>query len=172
MAFRHAQIGGHVRFPHVCLLSTTPWENPLLGDCPHRCLHVAESEGDIHCHGLAWSRDPNEASAIFKYNTFFYVSLYDHLYQRGYVENSLGGTRRTTGFPMCGCLDEMPRGTWRSHTAPYANRARRPCTATPLEGYLGRIPASHPNPVVLCLFVLCSLSCGLYRGGSGYHLCH
>jgi hypothetical protein len=78
-----------------------------------RCMHEEESEGDIHCHGFAWSNDPNEASSIFKFNTFFYVSFYDHLYKRGYVENSLGGTHSSTGFPMCGCIEEMPLGKWR-----------------------------------------------------------
>ena len=69
---------------------------------------MAEDEGDIHCHGLAWSSDPNHISAMFKFNNFFYVSLYDHWYTRGYVENSLGSSFVKTGIPMCGCVDEMP----------------------------------------------------------------
>lgn len=66
----------------------------------HRCS--TEEEGDVHCHGIAWSNDPNEVSAVFKYNNFFYTFLYDHWYTRGYVENSL------EGYPMCDCIDKMP----------------------------------------------------------------
>ena len=69
---------------------------------------MTEEEGDIHCHGLAWSSDPNDISAIFKFNNFFYVSLYDHWYTRGYVENSLDGDFAETGVPMCACVEEMP----------------------------------------------------------------
>lgn len=72
---------------------------------------MTEDEGDIHCHGLAWSSDPNDVSSVFKFNAFFYVSLYDHWYKRGYVENSLDGDFNETGIPMCGCVDEMPMVT-------------------------------------------------------------
>jgi len=58
-------------------------------------------EGAIHCHGLAWSNDPNDASSRYKGNNLFYVSMLDHLYNRGYVRN-------VPGAPMCGCLDKMP----------------------------------------------------------------
>uniref|UniRef100_A0A7S2KAW7 Uncharacterized protein n=1 Tax=Leptocylindrus danicus TaxID=163516 RepID=A0A7S2KAW7_9STRA len=44
-------------------------------------------EGDIHCHGFAWGNDETSASAVYKGNNLFYVSLYDHFYQRGYVRN-------------------------------------------------------------------------------------
>ena len=35
-----------------------------------------ESEGKVHCHGLAWATDTNDISNLFKYNNFFYVSMY------------------------------------------------------------------------------------------------
>ncbi|KAL9182469.1 hypothetical protein ACHAXT_013121 [Thalassiosira profunda] len=58
-------------------------------------------EGAIHCHGLAWSNDKNDHTARYKANGLFFVSMYDHMYQRGYVEN-------IPGAPMCGCVEQMP----------------------------------------------------------------
>ena len=52
-------------------------------------------EGAVHCHGLAWSNDVNDHTARYKANNLFFVSMYDHMYQRGYVEN-------IPGAPMCG----------------------------------------------------------------------
>ena len=52
-------------------------------------------EGNIHCHGLAWSNDANDHTARYKANNLFFVSMYDHMYQRGYVQN-------IPGAPMCG----------------------------------------------------------------------
>ena len=54
-----------------------------------------EGEGNIHCHGLAWSNDVNDHTARYKANNLFFVSMYDHMYQRGYVQN-------IPGAPMCG----------------------------------------------------------------------
>lgn len=58
-----------------------------------------EEEHEIHAHGLAW--DDEGLTNDLKANVLFYVSMYDHLYTRGYVENFQGA-------PMCGCLEEMP----------------------------------------------------------------
>jgi hypothetical protein len=58
-------------------------------------------EGAIHCHGLAWSNDANDHTARYKANNLFFVSMYDHMYQRGYVKN-------IPGAPMCGCVEQMP----------------------------------------------------------------
>jgi len=58
-------------------------------------------DDDSHCHGFAWAQDPSDPSARFKANNLFYISLYDHLYQRGYVRN-------VPGAPMCGCVEQMP----------------------------------------------------------------
>ena len=53
-----------------------------------------DGEGAIHCHGFAWADD--EADSISRYigNNLFFVSMYDHMYQRGYVKN-------IPGAPMC-----------------------------------------------------------------------
>ena len=51
-------------------------------------------EGATHCHGLAWANDVDDASARYKGNNLFFVAMYDHMYQRGYVEN-------VPGAPMC-----------------------------------------------------------------------
>mmetsp|Transcript_31451 Transcript_31451/g.57611 ORF Transcript_31451/g.57611 Transcript_31451/m.57611 type:complete len:1535 (+) Transcript_31451:73-4677(+) len=60
-----------------------------------------DGEGSIHCHGLAWSNDINDKTARYKANNLFFVSMYDHMYQRGYVKN-------VPGAPMCGCVEQMP----------------------------------------------------------------
>lgn len=61
------------------------------------------SEGDIHCHGLAWADADTESTSLLKYNNFFYVSLYDHMYKRGYVEDMIDSET----VPMCGCIEDM-----------------------------------------------------------------
>lgn len=60
-----------------------------------------DDEGDTHCHGMAWGTNSMEADARYKGNNLFYISQYDHLYQRGYVTN-------VPGAPMCGCVEKMP----------------------------------------------------------------
>jgi len=65
--------------------------------------YLGQSEGDVHCHGFAWSKDENDFTSRLKYNNFFYVSLYDHLYKRGYVENMVD----SNAAPMCGCIEDM-----------------------------------------------------------------
>jgi len=60
-----------------------------------------DGEGAIHCHGFAWSNNGNHASNRYKANNLFYVSMYDHMTQRGYVRN-------IHGSPMCACLEQMP----------------------------------------------------------------
>lgn len=58
-------------------------------------------ESATHCHGFAWTEDELDPNTIFKGNNLFYVSMFDHLYQRGYVKN-------VPGAPMCGCTEQMP----------------------------------------------------------------
>merc|ERR1712071_97211 len=60
-----------------------------------------DEEGDVHCHGFAWGNDEDALDARYKGNNLFYVSLYDHFYQRGYV-------RGVPGAPMCGCAEQLP----------------------------------------------------------------
>lgn len=59
------------------------------------------AEEDSHCHGFAWAEDPNDSSARFKANKLFFVSMYDHLTQRGYAKS-------VPGAPMCACIEQMP----------------------------------------------------------------
>merc|ERR1712232_177533 len=61
-------------------------------------------EGAIHCHGFAWSNDPYDFTSRYKANNLFYVSMYDHLHQRGYA-------KETPGAPMCACAEQMPTAT-------------------------------------------------------------
>jgi len=62
---------------------------------------VFDQEGPVHCHGFAWANDGQETLSRYKGNALFFVSMYDHMYQRGYVEN-------IPGSPMCGCVEHMP----------------------------------------------------------------
>jgi hypothetical protein len=60
-----------------------------------------QGEGAIHCHGYAWANDSGDPITRYKANNLFYVSMYDHMHQRGYVKN-------IPGAPMCGCVEKMP----------------------------------------------------------------
>lgn len=57
-------------------------------------------EGPVHCHGFAWGDDPLSADHVYRGNLLFYVSMYDHLTQRGYARN-------IPGSPMCACAENM-----------------------------------------------------------------
>lgn len=59
-----------------------------------------DNEGPVHCHGFAWSTKDQEITSRYKANALFFVSMYDHMYQRGYVEN-------IPGSPMCGCVEHV-----------------------------------------------------------------
>jgi hypothetical protein len=61
-------------------------------------------EGAVHCHGFAWSNDKYDFTSRYKGNNLFYVSMYDHMRQRGYVRN-------IPGAPMCACIEQMPTVT-------------------------------------------------------------
>ena len=61
------------------------------------------AERSIHCHGTAWANpETADTSWAFRGNNLFYISMYDHLYQRGYVRN-------IEGHPMCGCIEDVSR---------------------------------------------------------------
>lgn len=65
-------------------------------------------EQDIHCHGLAWGDDINDFGKHLMFNNFFFVSLYDHMYSRGYVERTIRHEDDPAPFGMCDCLENMP----------------------------------------------------------------
>ena len=67
-------------------------------------LYETEAEDDTHCHGFAWSSDANDVTSVFKGNTLFFVSMWDHMQDRGYVKN-------VPGAPMCACIEQMPTVT-------------------------------------------------------------
>jgi len=66
-------------------------------------------EKDLHCHGLSWSDTPDNAdiNSLAKWNSLFYVSMYDHMYKRGYVESITNDENIAGVQPMCGCIEEM-----------------------------------------------------------------
>uniref|UniRef100_A0A7S4N328 Uncharacterized protein n=1 Tax=Odontella aurita TaxID=265563 RepID=A0A7S4N328_9STRA len=57
-------------------------------------------EGAVHCHGFAWGEDASDISGVYKGNNLFFVSMYDHMHQRGYVRNAPGSA-------MCGCAENV-----------------------------------------------------------------
>jgi len=75
------------------------------GDSPHVedgfAIFPGDEEGPVHCHGLAWGMDEMEPDSRYKANNLFYVSMSDHLHDRGYV-------RPVQGAPMCACVERMP----------------------------------------------------------------
>jgi hypothetical protein len=67
-----------------------------------------DTENDLHCHGFAFTDDDNDINSKARWNNLFYVSMYDHLYQRGYVD-SITDDPNIAGSvqPMCGCVEDM-----------------------------------------------------------------
>lgn len=56
----------------------------------HNNNEKRNAEGPIHCHGVGWADDVLDPSGVYKGNNLFYVSMYDHMYKRGYVRNVPG----------------------------------------------------------------------------------
>lgn len=77
-------------------LGKTPFSN----DIDASGFTIYNDEGSIHCHGFAWAVDEQETTSRYKANALFFVSMYDHMYKRGYVEN-------IPGSPMCGCVEHV-----------------------------------------------------------------
>jgi len=75
------------------------------GDNTDLCMVADDDEGNIHAHGFVYH--PGTPEADYAGNMLFYVSLYDHMYKRGYVENVDYGEGNV--YPMCGCLSDMPK---------------------------------------------------------------
>jgi len=76
---------------------------------PSLTPYPQSEEGNVHCHGLAWAEDENDFISQLKFNNFFYVSMYDHMYTRGYVQNMISDKSDNTDYvPMCSCIENMP----------------------------------------------------------------
>eukprot|EP00353_Schmidingerella_taraikaensis_P006086 CAMPEP_0185568722 /NCGR_PEP_ID=MMETSP0434-20130131/1594_1 /TAXON_ID=626734 ORGANISM="Favella taraikaensis, Strain Fe Narragansett Bay" /NCGR_SAMPLE_ID=MMETSP0434 /ASSEMBLY_ACC=CAM_ASM_000379 /LENGTH=375 /DNA_ID=CAMNT_0028183317 /DNA_START=61 /DNA_END=1188 /DNA_ORIENTATION=+ len=75
------------------------------GDNTDLCIVADDDEGNIHAHGLVYHPDTEEAE--YAGNMLFFVSMFDHMYQRGYVENvDYGGDHV---YPMCDCIENLPK---------------------------------------------------------------
>jgi len=69
-----------------------------------------EDERDLHCHGVAWGTMEQEFGDVnndAKWNSLFYVSMYDHLYKRGYVDSLTDAEDFMGEQAMCGCVEDM-----------------------------------------------------------------
>jgi len=68
------------------------------------------TEGDLHCHGFAWStleETYGDVNTNAKWNNLFFVSMYDHLYTRGYSDSITDDPKIAGEQAMCGCVEEM-----------------------------------------------------------------
>merc|ERR1711862_886952 len=75
--------------------------------------------------GLVWGDDPLQADNVYKGNLLFYVPMYDHMTQRGYVRN-------IPGAPMCACAEICQSSL--ALTAPKLRLRRQP----PFHGTVAR----------------------------------
>jgi len=68
-----------------------------------------DTEKDLHCHGFAWAKDDiaGDINSKAKWNNLFFVSLYDHLYQRGYADSITDDDLINGQQAMCGCVEDM-----------------------------------------------------------------
>jgi len=68
-----------------------------------------ETEQDMHCHGFSWGLDESgsDVNTNAKWNNLFFVSMYDHMYQRGYVESITNDAKIAGEQAMCGCVEDM-----------------------------------------------------------------
>ena len=73
-----------------------------------------EKERDTHCHGFSWSALPQEYGDVnndAKWNNLYHVSLYDHLYKRGYTGSLTDAPdfsrEGSAEQAMCGCVEDM-----------------------------------------------------------------
>jgi len=69
-----------------------------------------KTEGDLHCHGISWGEDDEsglDINSMAKWNSLFYVSMFDHMYERGYVGSITIDSEIAGSHPMCGCIEEM-----------------------------------------------------------------
>lgn len=73
---------------------------PYASEIDAEGFSVYDDEGPVHCHGFAWSPDDREITSRFRSNALFFVSMYDHMHNRGYVGN-------IPGSPMCGCVEHV-----------------------------------------------------------------
>jgi hypothetical protein len=74
--------------------------SPYSNDINAKGFSTYGDEGPVHCHGFAWSTEDQEITSRYKANALFFVSMYDHMYQRGYVGH-------IPGSPMCGCVEHV-----------------------------------------------------------------
>jgi len=99
-----------------CNFSDCAHENP--GDNTDLCWTKGENnvtypypgdvtENDLHCHGISWSDDDSDINSAARWNNLFYVSLYDHMYTRGYVESITSDPKIQGNQAMCGCIEDM-----------------------------------------------------------------
>merc|ERR1712072_1184583 len=78
------------------------------------------TEQHLHCHGFAWGNELEgqyDLNGNLKWNNLFFVSMYDHLYTRGYAESITNDPSIAGEQAMCGCVEDMApiaRGLYRS----------------------------------------------------------
>jgi len=84
----------------LCWMETDDGPFPYPGD---------KKEQDLHCHGFAWSdldETDGHVNTNAKWNNLFFVSLYDHLYMRGYVDSITDDPNIAGHQSMCSCVED------------------------------------------------------------------
>jgi hypothetical protein len=112
-----------------------------------------ETEQDLHCHGLAWGME-FDVNTNAKWNNLFFVSMYDHLYMRGYAESITNDAKIMGEQAMCGCVEDM------------APVARADCTET--IGHTNTTVAVSDNGLLLVDHVTGSFELE-FRACEGYN---
>lgn len=70
----------------ISATSITPVPSRVLTPTQASCLWQPRNgeniKGPFHCHGFVWGDNPLSAGHVYRENSLFYVSMYDHLTQR------------------------------------------------------------------------------------------
>jgi len=93
-------------------------------------------EGDLHCHGFAWSQFDEDINTAAQWNNLFYVAMYDHLYMRGYVESITNDPEISGQQAMCGCVEEMQSKIARADCTEAIGKTNYTATINDETGYL------------------------------------
>jgi len=93
-------------------------------------------EGDLHCHGYAWSQLDEDVNTAAKFNNLFYVAMYDHMYTRGYVDSITDDADIAGQQAMCGCAEDMSSKIARADCTEAVGRTNYTASINDETGYV------------------------------------
>lgn len=109
-------------------------------------------EGDLHCHGFAWSQLDEDVNTAAKWNNLFYVSMYDHLYTRGYADSITDDPNIVGQQAMCGCVEDMQSKLARADCTEAIGKTNYTASINEETGYL---EVSHKPETFQIVFRAC-----------------